>query len=493
MAATSHPRAVHAALRCLREGGNAADAAVVAAAVLAVVEPMSTGIGGDAFALTWRDGELTGLNGSGRAPATADPDALGAEMPFTGPQSVTVPGAVAAWQALLERHGTWPLDRCLVDAIEAAEQGFEVAPVIADIWQRVAPDLAAYEDASEVFLPAPAAGSTFRNPAVAATLRRIAADGPDGFYRGPVAEAIAAASWLEVDDLAAVQADWVEPLRTSFGGATVCELPPNGQGAAALQAMALARDLDLGGRDDAGRVHLQAEAMKLAFADAYRYICEDPLPAGYLDEAYLEERRALIDPARAGDPGPGALPRGGTVYLCVVDRDRMACSFIQSLYIRFGSRVVAPGTGVMLQNRGGCFTLEPGHPNRLAPGRRPFHTIIPGMLLDERGLIGPFGLMGGHVQPQGHLQLVTNLLLRGLGPQAALDEPRWRLDQDAQGWRLCLEPGLWHVADELERRRHRVWRDPDPTSYGGGQAILVRGDGLVGGSEPRKDGVAAGY
>jgi gamma-glutamyltranspeptidase/glutathione hydrolase len=493
MVATSHPAAVHAALRCLRAGGNAADAAVVGAAVLCVVEPMSTGIGGDAFALVWRDGQLTGLNGSGRAPADADPDALGATMPFTGPQSVTVPGAVAAWQALLERHGTWSLDRCLEDAIDAAEAGFEVAPVIAGLWERVAPDLAAYEEAAEVFLPAPPAGGTFQNPQLAATLRRIADGGPDGFYRGPVAEAIADATWLSTDDLAAVRADWVEPLSTPFAGATVCELPPNGQGAAALQAIALVRDLELGGRGDADRVHLQAEAMKLAFADAYRYLADEPLPAGYLDEAYLAERRGLIDPARSGDPGPGALPRGGTVYLSVVDGDRMACSFIQSLYIRFGSRVVAPGTGVMLQNRGGCFTLEPGHPNRLAPGRRPFHTIIPGMLLDDAGLVGPFGLMGGHVQPQGHLQLMTNLLQRGLGPQAALDEPRWRLDQDAQGWLLCLEPGLWHVADVLERRGHRVWRDPDPTSYGGGQVILVRDGGLLGGSEPRKDGVAAGY
>src|SRR5262249_24102100 len=290
------------------------------------------------------------------------------------------------------------------------------------------------EEAAEVFLPAPEAESTFQNPQLAATLRRIAEQGPDGFYRGPVAEAIADATWLSADDLAAVQVEWVEPLRTSFAGASVCELPPNGQGAAALQAMALVRDLGLGRRGDADSVRLQAAAMKLAFADAYRYIADEPLPAGYLDEAYLGERRALIDPARAGDPKPGALPRGGTVYLAVVDGDRMACSFIQSLYIRFGSRVVASGTAVMLHNRGGCFTLEPGHPTGLAPSRRPFHTIIPGMLLDDTGLVGPFGLMGGHVQPQGHLQLVTNLLQRGLGPQAALDDPRWRLDQDAQGW-----------------------------------------------------------
>lgn len=493
MAATSHPRAVHAALACLRAGGNAADAAVCAAAVLCVVEPMSTGIGGDAFALVWRDGQLDGLNASGRAPASADPDAF-ATLPFTGPQSVTVPGAVAGWQALLERHGSWTLDRCLADAIDAAEQGFEVLPVIGDIWARTAADLAQYDEAARVFLPAPAVGSTWRNAPLAATLRRIADEGPEGFYRGPVAEAIAEASWLEEDDLAGMTPEWVEPLRLSYGGATVCELPPNGQGAAALQAMGIAREADFGALGDADRVHLQAEAMKLAFADAYRYVADGPLPAGYLDEDYLATRRALIDAHHAGNPGPGALPRGGTVYLCVVDADGMACSFIQSLYIRFGSRVVAPGTGVMLQNRGACFTLQVGHPNRLAPGRRPFHTIIPGMLLDDDGgLAGPFGLMGGHVQPQGHLQLITNLTQRGLGPQAALDAPRWRLDQDGDGWLLCLEPGLWDVADELERRGHRVWRDPDPVSYGGGQVILRAGNGLVGGSEPRKDGIAAGY
>jgi gamma-glutamyltranspeptidase / glutathione hydrolase len=495
MAATSHPLAVDSALRCLQAGGNAADAAVCAAAVLCVVEPMSVGIGGDAFALVWHDGDLTGLNASGRAPASADPDALGDEMPFTGPQSVTVPGAVAGWQALLERHGTWSLGRCLADAIDAAANGFEVTPVIAGVWSRLAPELAAFDEAARVFLPAPAVGTRWRNPDLAATLKRIAAEGPDGFYRGPVAAAIAAATWLEESDLAAMRADWVEPLRLGFGDATVCELPPSGQGAAALQAMGLAREFDLGSLGDADRVHVQAEAMKLAFADAYRYIADEPLPEGYLDESYLASRRALIDLARAGDPGPGDLPRGGTVYLTVVDRDRMACSFIQSIYIGFGSRVVAPGTGVLLQNRGACFTLEAGHPNRLAPSKRPFHTIIPGMLLDAAGeeLIGPFGLMGGHVQPQGHLQLLTNLRYRGLGPQAALDAPRWRLDQDADGWLLCLEPGLWHVADDLEGRGHRIWRDPEPTSYGGGQAIMLRGDELVGGSEPRKDGLAAGY
>ena len=450
-------------------------------------------IGGDAFALVWQHGELTGLNASGRAPADADPDALGGEMPFTGPQSVTVPGAVAGWQALLERHGTWGLDRCLADAIDAAERGFQLTPVIADVWNRTTADLAAYDEAARVFLPAPAVGATWRNPSSPPRCadrhrrpgRLLPRAGGGGDRLCHVARGVR--SGRHAGRLGRAAADVASATRPC---ASCRRTARARRRCRRWGSRATSTSAALG---DADRVHVQAEAMKLAFADAYRYIADEPLPAGYLDEEYLASRRALVDLARAGDPGPGLLPRGGTVYLSVVDRDRVACSFIQSLYIRFGSRVVAPGTGVMLQNRGGCFTLAAGHPNRLAPGRRPFHTIIPGMLLDAAGLVGPFGLMGGHVQPQGHLQLITNLRLRGLGPQAALDAPRWRLDQDADGWLLCLEPGLWGVADELERRGHRVWRDPDPVNYGGGQAIMLRGDELVGGSEPRKDGLAAGY
>jgi gamma-glutamyltranspeptidase/glutathione hydrolase len=487
MAATSHPLATRAAVRMLEAGGTACDAAVAAAAVLCVCEPMSTGIGGDCFALVHGPEGLTGLNSSGRAPASADPDAF-TEVPVSGPRSVTVPGAVAGWQALLERHGRMGLDRCLADAIDAAEHGFAVTPVIARAWAR--PETPLQGEAADIYLPAPSAGDVVRMPRYAATLRGIADEGPAAFYTGPVAEAVCAASWLELEDLAAHRPEWIEPLVAG----QVAELPPNGQGAVALQAIAIADGFDLAGAEPVDRVHLQAEAMKLAFADGFRYIADTPLPHGYLDPGYIAERRALIDPGRAALPEAGALPHGGTVYLCVVDRDRMACSFIQSLYYGFGSGVAAPGTGVVLQNRAACFTLEPGHPNRLAPGRRPYHTIIPGMLLEaDGGLMGPFGVMGGHVQPQGHLQVATSVLRFGLDPQAALDAPRWRLDQDGDGWVLCLEPALWDIAGELERRGHRVWRDPDPASYGGGQAILVTGDALWGGSEPRKDGQASGY
>jgi gamma-glutamyltranspeptidase / glutathione hydrolase len=487
MAATSHPLATRAAVRMLEAGGNACDAAVAAAAVLCICEPMSTGIGGDCFAIVHGPEGLTGLNSSGRAPASADPEALD-EVPVFGPQSVTVPGAVAGWQALLERHGRMGLDRCLSEAIDAGETGFAATPVIARAWAR--PETPLLDEAARLYLPAPEAGEVVRMPEYAATLRRIAEEGPHAFYEGTVADAICAASWLEPDDLASHRAEWVEPLVHG----QIAELPPNGQGAIALQAIAIADGFDVVDTPVADRVHLQVEAMKLAFADGYRYIADEPLPSGYLDPAYIAERRAMIDPARAAFPEPGALPRGGTVYLCVVDADRMACSFIQSLYYGFGSGVAAPGTGVVLQNRGACFTLEPGHPNRLAAGKRPFHTIIPGMLLRPDGaLLGPFGVMGGHVQPQGHLQVATSILRFGLDPQAALDAPRWRLDRDAEGWLLCLEPALWDVADDLERRGHRIWRDPDPASYGGGQIILVDGESLWGGSEPRKDGQAAGY
>jgi gamma-glutamyltranspeptidase / glutathione hydrolase len=490
MAATSHPLATRAAVLCLEDGGNACDAAVCAAAVLCVCEPMSTGLGGDCFAITWRNGVLDGLNSSGRAPLGADPDQLGGVMPLYGPRSVTVPGAVRGWAALLDRYGSWGLDRCLHAAIDAAERGFAVGPVIASVWRE--PLETPPREFASVFLPPPPVGSTVTLPALAATLRRIAAAGPDGFYHGPVADAICASCWLEHQDLAAHHAEWVAPLTVDYGDVTVCELPPNGQGAAALQALGIADGLDVTG-PDADRVHHQAEAMKLAFADAYRYIADQPLPAGYLDAEYLAARRALVDPDTAASPAAGMLPRGDTVYLCVVDESRMACSFIQSVYHSWGSRVVAPGTGVVLQNRGAGFTLDERHPNRLAPGRRPYHTIIPGMLVRGGELVGPFGLMGGHVQPQGHLQLVTHLVTGRLDPQTALDQPRWRLDQEPDGWVLCLEPGLWHAADDLERRGHLVVRDSDRRNFGGGQCILVHADALVGGSEPRKDGQASGY
>jgi len=490
MAATSHPLATDAALATLRAGGNACDAAVAAAGVLCVCEPMSTGVGGDLFAVVWRDGDLTGLNASGRAPRGADPDAL-TEVPAFGPMSVTVPGAVSGWAALLERHGRLGLDRCLAPAIGIAERGFAVTPVIADEWSLLATDWALDPELAAVYTPAPRAGETARNPALAATLRSIAGDGPDALYRGAIAEAICAASWLEESDLADHRPEWVAPLRLAYRDVEVVELPPNGQGAAALQALAIAEGFDLAGAAPADRVHLQAEATKLALCDAHAHIADAPLPDWFLEPAHIAGRRRLVDPTRAAQPIPGMLPAGGTVYLCVVDEDRTACSLIQSLY--HGARVGAPGTGIQLHNRGAAFTLEPGHPNRLAPGRRPFHTIIPGMLLRGGRLLGPFGVMGGHMQAQGHLQVVSAMVDRGLDPQQAIDAPRFRCDPTLDGWRLALEPGLRGVADDLASRGHRLATDDTAAfGFGGAQAIIVRGGKLLGGSDPRKDGCAAG-
>jgi gamma-glutamyltranspeptidase/glutathione hydrolase len=488
MAATSHPLATRAALRVLEDGGNAVDAAVTAAAVLCVCEPMSTGIGGDLFAIVW-DGAAHGLNASGRAPASVDADALD-EIAATGPLSVTVPGAVAGWAMLLERFGSIGLDRCLAPAIEAAEQGFAVTPVIARAWAVLARTLTD-DEARRVFGSPPSVGQIARLPDLGRSLRLLASEGPPALYDGPLSDAICEASWLERRDLAAHTCEWVEPLRLPHRGAEVLELPPNGQGAVALQALALVAPLLP--RDLADHVHLQAEALKLAFADGYGHIADGPLPRGYLDPAYLAERRALIDRDRAALPTAGTLPRGGTVYLCCVDGERRACSLIQSLYQGFGSGVVARGTGVALQNRGASFTLERGHPNRIGPRQRPYHTIIPGLLLRDGSLLGPFGVMGGHFQPQGHLQVVERLLAEGIDPQAALDAPRFRVDLTDGSWTLALEPPLWHLEDALQRRGHRVLRDPDPGAFGGGQVILVQDAALVGGSESRKDGYAAGF
>jgi gamma-glutamyltranspeptidase/glutathione hydrolase len=319
----------------------------------------------------------------------------------------------------------------------------------------------------------------------------VAADGPDAFYRGPVAQAVCAVTALEEADLAAFEPQWVTPLRAAWRGVEVCELPPNGQGATVLAALGLAEGLPAS--TPAERVHAQAEALKVALAEAERVIGDAPLPDWFLDPASLAERAVRLDPQRAGDPECGELPRGGTVYLCVVDEERTACSFIQSLFWGFGSLVAAPGTGVMLQNRGAGFTLEAGHPNQVAPGRRPFHTIIPGMLLRDGDLLGPFGLMGGHMQAQGHVQLLSRLLEQGLDPQAALAAPRFRLDRTTGGWILSLEPGLAPLAEELTARGHQVQVEDEPGPFGGGQVVLRVGEALAGGSEPRKDGHAAGF
>jgi gamma-glutamyltranspeptidase / glutathione hydrolase len=469
MIATSHPLASAAGLGAYRAGGNAVDAALAAAVVLAVAEPTDNGLGGDAFALVWHDGALHGLNGSGRSPREIDE----LRVDEVGPRSVTVPGAVRAWADLAERFGRLGLDRALAAGADLATRGVACTARIADKWSRApAPPFAA-----------PAIGERFVLPDLEATLRQLAKGGPDAFYRGPIAEAIAAASWLGERDLAEHRSEWVEPLRYDYRGVDVCELPPNGQGAAALVALALYDGLEPG-------LHSQIEATKLALADAYAHVGDVPFPSELLDPAHLARRRAVVDRSRAVDPSPSQLPRGGTTYLCAVDGDGTAISLIQSIYATFGSGIVAPGTGIVLQNRAAGFVVEDGHPNRLGPGRRPFHTIIPGMLVENGELLGPFGVMGGPMQPQGHVQVVLRLIDHGDDPQAVLDAPRWRV---GDGREVLLEPGLWPAERRLAELGHDVQRATSPHPFGVGQVILRLGNALVGGSDARGDGFAAGY
>jgi gamma-glutamyltranspeptidase / glutathione hydrolase len=456
MAATSQPLATRAALKMLEAGGNAADAALAAAAVLCVTEPMGTGLGGDAFALVWRDGEVAGLDAAGPAPATADP-----ERPpeLVGPRAVTVPGAVGGWGALSERFGRLGLDTCLAPAIDVAERGFAVGARAAGEWV----------DPPEGFAPAPRAGDTFRQGELAASLRAIAAGGPASLYHGEIAAAIAAASWLEPDDLAAYAPRWVEPLRGGYRGVEVLEMPPPTQGVAALEGLALLERLD---PTPANR----ATAARLALEDALQYVRDGADVSHLLAPEHLERRLAAA-PAHVREPA------GGTVYLCVVDSERMAVSFIQSLFMGFGAGVVAPGTGIVLHNRGAGFAVA----GEVVPGARAYHTIIPGLLARDGALLGPFGIMGGFIQAQAHLQFVSALVDDGADPQAALDRPRFRVDGDT----LLVEPGLDAAAFApagLEVRTER-----DIRHFGGGQAVLVAGDALVGGSDSRKDGIALGF
>ena len=459
MVATSQPLATRAGLRALERGGNAVDAALAAAGVLCVAEPMSTGIGGDLFAIVWREGQAEGLDAAGPAPARADPVEPVEER---GPRSVTVPGAVGGWQALAERHGRFGLDACLSDAVDAAERGVGVTPLTSAAWRDAGgpPELG----------PPPRVGERFRLPDLGRTLRRIAEEGPAAFYEGEVAQAIASASWVEESDLAAYSPRWVEPLRVAYRDVEVLELPPPTQGVAALEALGVLEGL----RPD---LPAQIDSARLALEDAFAHVRDGADVGWLLAPEHLERRRR--ERARSA-----AEPAGGTVYLCAIDADGTAVSLVQSLFMGFGSGVVAPGTGVVLQNRGACFAVGGG---RVEPARRPYHTIIPGLLLRDGALRGPFGVMGGFIQAQAHMQLVSALVDEGLDPQAALDRPRFRVEGDS----VHLEEGLWDRITELEGLGYRVVRDT--SGFGGGQAILVEGDALVGGSDARKDGYAAGF
>jgi gamma-glutamyltranspeptidase/glutathione hydrolase len=470
MVATSQPRATQAGLSMLERGGNAADAALAAAAMLSVVEPMSTGVGGDAFALVWRDGRLEGLDAAGPAPRAAD--RLDPVEPL-GPRSVTVPGAVAGWVALAERYGRLGLDTCLAPAIDAAEAGFPVTATTAAAWASAGKRSPLWPPTRipREYQPPPRQGARIRLPELAATLRLVADQGAAGFYRGPVAEAVCAASWLEESDLAAYAERWVQPLTASYRAFEVAELPAPTQGVAALEALALLEGLE-------PALENQVRCASLALEDAFRRVRDGAEVGDLLERGYIERRRS-------DEVVLTAEPPGGTVYLCAVDGDRMAVSFVQSLFGRFGSGLVAAGTGVVLQNRGACFELQGG----VVPGTRPYHTIIPGMLVRDGRLVGPFGVMGGLIQAQAHLQLVSALVDGALDPQAALDQPRFRVG----GGSVHLEQGLWHAAAKLEGLGYTVVLDEDIFVFGGGQAIVADGDALLGGSDSRKDGYAAGF
>lgn len=504
--ATSQPLAALAGMEMFWAGGNAVDAAVAIAIALTVVEPTSNGIGSDAFALVW-DGKLNGLNASGRSPQnlTAELFTQMRQVPQFSWLSVTVPGAVSAWKSLWERWGRLPFEQLFAPAIRYAESGFPVSPVTAAAWkqaERLYLPLKGreFEPFKQVFFPnnrAPNPGEVWRSEVHAETLKAIAQTGGETFYQGEIAQKIAAfaadtGGFLTREDLATHQADWVEPISTNYRDLTVWEIPPNTQGIATLIALNILEGFELSRypRESVESYHLQIEAMKLAFADVHRYTA-DPhymeIPVeSLLDASYAAQRRQLIGEQAIALAQPG-LPKGGTVYLAAADGELMV-SFIQSNYAGFGSGILIPGTGIALQNRATGFTLEAGHPNQLKPGKRPFHTIIPGFLTQNNQPLGPFGVMGGPMQPQGHLQVVVNLADYGMNPQSALDAPRW---QFMAGKTVLLEQTVpRHIALALAERGHDIQVTADGGMFGKGQIILRRDGVLIAASEPRADGLA---
>ncbi len=505
--ATSEPRAAQAGLEAMRRGGNAVDAAISAAVTLAVTEPVSNGIGSDAFAIVWDGERLRGLNASGRSPAAWRRERFGAGgVPFRGWESVTVPGAVSAWATLSEALGRLPFADLFDAAIGYAREGYLVTPVIARAWQVGAEELSGQPGFADVFMPqgrTPAAGEVFSCPAMADTLEAIAETRGEAFYRGALAEAIAHharanGGAMTADDLAAHAPDWVDPIATGYGDKTLHEIPPNGQGIAALIALGIVRHLDLGDDPDSvDALHLQIEATKLALADLHAHVADPAAmrltPAELIDPDYLAARARLIDPRRAQFFETGKPVRGGTVYLATADADGMMVSFIQSNYAGFGSGVVVPGTGISLQNRGAAFSADPRHPNAIGPAKRPFHTIIPGFMTRSGVPDTALGVMGGPIQAQGHVQVVVRMDRFGQDPQTACDAPRFRV---LDGLTVALEPGLPEATvDGLARRGHRLTFDAPGVAFGFGGAQIVRrvAGGYVAGSDPRKDGAAVAF
>jgi gamma-glutamyltranspeptidase/glutathione hydrolase len=506
--ATSQPLAAQAGLSMMMKGGNAVDAALATAITLTVVEPTSNGIGSDVFCILWDGSQMHGLNASGRSPAGWTPDRFKgrSEMPRRGWDSVTVPGAVSAWVDLSQRFGKLPFADLFEPAIRYATDGYMVSPTISRLWAAQVDELRSQPGFAETFMPrgrAPEAGEKFLSPGHAKTLERIAETRGEAFYRGDLAEQIAA--WakehggaLTAADLAQHRNDWVGTIGLDYRGYTLHEIPPNGQGIAAQMTLGILEGFDMGAIpvDCADSLHLQIEAMKLAFADAYEYV-SDPAtmrvkPAALLDKSYLRERAKSISLEKAGDPRHGAPARGGTVYLTAADASGMMVSYIQSNYSGFGSGVVVGGTGISLQNRGFGFVLKPGHANVVAPGKRPFHTIIPGFVSRGGQPLMSFGVMGGSMQAQGHAQVIARMVDHRQNPQAAADAPRWRVDA---GRDVNIEQGVpAAVIDDLNGRGHRMTQaDRWSTDFGRAQLIYRLDDGYFAASERRTDGQAVGF
>lgn len=519
--ATSHPLAAQAGLRMMLKGGNAVDAAIAAAAAITLVEPVSCGMGGDCFAIVWDGKKLHGLNSSGVAPAAWNveyfkrkygTDAQGqAIQPKRGWDTVTVPGVVAGWSALHEKFGKLPFDVLFEPALEIAERGYAVPPVVAAKWAKAADELHDQPGFAQAFMPggrAPEVGELFRFTDAVRTLKRIAESHGRDFYEGELAEKMVAFSRegggaLTMDDLRGYQPEWVDLISKDYNGYTLHQIPPNGQGIAALIALGIAERFDLRNMpvDSVQSQHVQIEAMKLAFADLYRYV-SDPrsmtvTPLQMLDDNYLDSRAKLIRLDKATQHDAGRPYAGGTIYLTAADENGMMISFIQSNYMGFGSGVVVPGTGISMQNRGVGFSMDPQSPNVVEGGKRPFHTIIPGFLTKGGKPVMSFGVMGGDMQPQGHMQTVIRMVDYDQQPQAACCAPRWKVNRD---FTLDVESSMnADVIQGLSAMGHQLKSVDDPyMDFGAGQFIWRMSEddnehGYVAASDSRRDGQAVGF
>ena len=514
MVATSQPLAAQAGLDMIKKGGSAVDAAIAAAACLVVTEPVSNGLGSDAFAIVCMKDKLYGLNASGKAPAAISIDKVKAAgystMPVYGWTPVTVPGAPGGWAALSKKFGRLSLSDCLAPAIRYATEGYPISPTIGYNWQAAYADIKknakgeAFEAWHSTFAPGgriPKIGEMWASPDHAASLKEIGDTLAESFYRGPLAEAIAQASskqggYLSASDLDSFKPQWVEPISVNYRGYDVWELPPNGQGLTALIALSILKGWDFKYRDDAESCHRQMEAVKLAFAVS-KGVITDPdymkyVPEDLLNNTYISKLRGMVSD-NALDYGAPMPSKGGTVYLATADGDGNMVSYIQSNYMGFGSGIVVPGTGIALQNRGHDFSLDPHHINCLEGGKRTYHTIIPGFLTKDGSALGPFGVMGGYMQPQGHVQVIMNSIDYGLNPQAALDAPRWQWVKDKRFMVESRFPS--HIAKALESRGHKIQMAIDSSTFGRGQMIWrdLSSGVLAGGTEPRADGSVAAW